>query len=508
MSKLPPSLLAKGLPILIFVLPFAVNYGFIIDHFYDCQASISDSGLMATLAWRNTWALHPPTVLGWGSFLQAHVFGIFWLTSALSYILPLNMVQSYALYQGLYYALPAVTLYSFLLAQFPGLQQGWQRGWAAFLSLLFAFNGITQVLMDDTHPEIAGPTFLILFLTLWVRQRYGWAIVPFLLCLLVREDMGFHIVGILGLVLLGRGLSHRGFWQQPAGRWLWGFNLFAFTYSIGIIVLQKIFAPEVYDQGYPLFAGVYLGDPAFAHLSAAFFRERLADQLRNLHYIYLPALATLSLSLYPRWRPTLLIGFLAYLPWYGLHLLAVKGIAGILAKYYTFPYIISLAWPLVWPWMSHTNPTPSTQRWGVKVFTVGVVLSILGAALSPNVRTVDLSHFKRSANISAFNAITAAAHVQDDWGQVYIDESIEVLLPREFEQEAWLTHADHESLQPADNLLYCEPSLKPEGVEALLRSQSFKSHYRLKDTPLRLQTNWALTEFEPQWAEVLEPIEQ
>ncbi|MGB0562080.1 MAG: hypothetical protein ACPGVO_09785 [Spirulinaceae cyanobacterium] len=503
MPKLPPGLLPKVLPILIFVIPFAQNYGFIVDHFYDCQASILDSGVMASSSWRNTWALPAPTVLDWGSLLRIHIFGIFWITSALSYIVPLNMVQSYAFYQGIYYGLPAVTVYGFLLAQFPRLRQGWRPVGAAFLGLLFAFNGITQVLMYDTHPEIAGTTFLILFLTLVARRRYGWAIAPFLLCLLVREDMGFHIVGIFGLLLLGQGWRDRALWREPAGRWLWGLTGFAFVYSLAMILLQKLLFPEQDNA----LTWVYLGDPPFAHLSGAFFQERLADQLRNLHYLYLPAIATLALSLYPRWRPTLLIGFLAYLPWYGFNLLAFSGIAGTLAKYYAFPYIISLAWPLVWPWMSSANPTARSKRWGVQVFIVGVVLSILGAALSPNVRTVDLSHFQRSANIPAFNAVTAAAAVQDHWGQVYIDESIAVLLPREFEPEAWLTHADHDNLQPADNLLYCEPSLKPEGVEALLRSQSFDARYQIRGTPLQLQTNWKLTQFHPRWAELLEPLE-
>lgn len=502
MPKLPPGLFAKGLPILIFVIPFAVNYGFIIDHFYNCQAWVLDSGWLANMGWRNSWALVRPTILDGESSLQTHIFGLFWLTSALSYIVPLNMVQSYALYQGIYYALPAVTVYGFLLAQFPGLRLGRRRLGAAFLSLLFAFNGISQVLMSDAHPEIAGATFAILFLVLWTRRCYVWAIAPFLLCLLVREDMGFHLVGILGLVLLVLWRKQPRFWQKPFGRWTLGFTFMAFCYGVGAIALQKYFFPSGDDA----LARVYLGEPAFAHVSQGFLQQRFIDQIQTLHYLYLPAIATLGLALYPRWRPSLLIGFLAYLPWYLLHSLAITGNAGILSNYYTFPYIISLAWPLIWPWSITPKPNTQIKRWGIRVFITGILLSILGTALSSNVQTLNLSHFKRGADIAAFDAVTTAVAAQDDWGRVYVDESIAVLLPREFESDAWLTTADHDNLQPADNLLYCEPSAKPEGLEAILRSQSFTAQYRLKGTPLKLQTNWELEMFHPRWIERLEPI--
>ena len=64
--------------------------------------------------------------------------------------------------------------------------------------------------------------------------------VLFVLCLLVREDAGFHLVAILGLVGLINVLRGRTWHTQKP---LIVFLSTAFIYSVTVILLQKQFFP-------------------------------------------------------------------------------------------------------------------------------------------------------------------------------------------------------------------------------------------------------------------------
>ncbi|MEM8642733.1 MAG: hypothetical protein AAGG51_28525 [Cyanobacteria bacterium P01_G01_bin.54] len=498
-------LIQKALPILVFILPFSVNYGFVIDYFYRCQAPVLDAGLYAGLLWKNSWALLYPSVVGPAagveSFLHTHMMPIYWFASALSYVLPLNMVQTVAFYIGLACAVPAIASYVFLIHQFKIKQPGLNLLWIAILSLLFAFNGITQAIIGYPHPEVVAIALLISFLLLWASQKYGWALLPFSLCLMVREDLGFHIVAILGLVLLLYWRESLRFWQSAWASWTVLFASIAMLYSCGALAAQDLLFPG----GQALFQTTYLGIPPYAHISAAFLWQRLSIYLTTKQYVYWPAIATVMMALYPRRRLALLIGFAAYLPWFMVHFLAVTEQAGLLIGYYAYPFVVSLAWPLIYPWLNAQQPTAATQQWAIKTFAVGIIVSIVGGWISPVAGTIDLSHFLHHANVRAFNAFTAAVEMQQDLGQVYIDESVAALMPTHFQRSERLLFLPEG--QPVETLLYCEPSLEPEKLQQVTQAQSFEYEFEIQGTPLKLKTNLDPQTLESGWSEILEPVD-
>src|SRR5262249_43871622 len=93
-------------------------------------------------------------------------------------------------------------------------------------------------------------------------------------------------------------------------------------------------------------ARVYLGEPAFAHLSAGVIAERLLGYLQYRTYIVLPALVALAWAVRSG-NPYIVLGYAAFLPWGILHLLADTALASTLSSYYGFPFMIAAFWPLL-----------------------------------------------------------------------------------------------------------------------------------------------------------------
>ncbi|ERN42121.1 hypothetical protein KR51_00012110 [Rubidibacter lacunae KORDI 51-2] len=502
MTKISLSIVKRFASILTFAIPFLVNYDLILDYFYRCQAPFLDTGLISGIMWRNTWALYTPEVSGSSSFIQTHTTFIYWISSAISSVLPLNSVQNFGLFLGLAYAIQAIVIYYFLLWQQPTWRTHWGYVGASGIGVLFAFNGITQAMMGYPHTEIAGSVLLIAFLCCWASRRYYWAIAPFVLCLMVREDLGFHIFGILGLVLFSQ-LLNRQFWQDALGRWTCRFAIIAFLYSCGALILQDL----LFQNGDDALSRQYLGYPPFAHISATLLKERLSFYLSTKQYLYLPALSTFFMALYPLPRMGLTIGFIAYVPWFLLHLLAVSEQPGLLKGYYAFPYVVSLAWPLIWPWIQHQPPSLKSKHLAVRVFIVGLVLSVFGGWISPTAGTVDLSAISYKADVRAFNALERAINTSSDLKPLYVDESVATLFPKNFQPrerlESYVLEQDR-----VGTVLYCEPSLESKSLEKLLRSQSFEAQYQVRNTPLKMQTNVSFKDLHPRWQAILDPIDQ
>jgi hypothetical protein len=232
--------------------------------------------------------------------------------------------------------------------------------------------------------------------------------------------------------------------------------------------------------------------------------ERLGIYVSTRQHLYFPAIATLIMALYPQRRLGLLIGFVAYIPWFLLHFVAITEMPGLLKAYYAYPYVVSLAWPLIWPWMGSQPPTVQTKRWGIKTFTVVLIASIVGGWISP-AGSADLSPLTRHTNRQAFDSLgQTLATSSTVLKPLYVDESVATLFPQQFQPEELLSHP---SKQPAvKTVLYCEPSLEPDLLNTLWRSQTFETQYQIRDTPLRMQTNLSEKELSPHWQGILESV--
>lgn len=157
----------------------------------------------------------------------------------------------------------------------------------------------------------------------------------------MREDAGLHYFGLLFL-LSGYLYFAKGRLISREIRFHSFLAVSCFAYSLMAIAIQKTY----FNVGDNALARVYLGEPAFAHISLNFLQERLRFFARNRLYILVPILLSLFLSIYKRsWG--LLVGIGAVLPWIIFSLLAISFQAGTLTSYYSFPVSIALFWPAI-----------------------------------------------------------------------------------------------------------------------------------------------------------------
>ena len=317
--------------------PFLVNAGFIMNHFYATGAYLDDAGMLADLAWHNGIHLTMPPVSGGESHLGIHVSLILVLSSWLSYCLPFGRVVYFALFEGVSFGLLGFAvffaftrLYQQSLLLSPVL--------AGLLGCAMALSGVAYAMTGYPHIVQLIPAYALLFLTNLFGMRIKAAVVCFVLCLLVREDAGFHLVAILGLVGLTNLLQGQT-WR--AQKLLSVFLSIAFAYSVTMILLQKQFFPSN-----DVFWRHYTGYPIFAHVTADLLWQRLGFYVVERGYIVLPFLITLIWAMCTR-NPYLPLGYLAYVPWFILHFLAIKEAPGTFFAFYASPFLVSLAWPLL-----------------------------------------------------------------------------------------------------------------------------------------------------------------
>jgi hypothetical protein len=178
----------------------------------------------------------------------------------------------------------------------------------------------------------------ILFSVALVRRQLVVAGICFAICLATREDAGFHLFAILFLLLL-LNRRHGVSWQ--AQRPEIAFAIIAPVYSITVLELQLALI-----TGQSSLARIYLGDRPFSTLTFAAVTERFLGWFLYRAYIVLPAIIAVVWALRAR-NPYIVLGYVAFLPWAVLHVLAQSDIAGTLSGFYAYPFMIASFWPLV-----------------------------------------------------------------------------------------------------------------------------------------------------------------
>jgi hypothetical protein len=318
------------------LLPFIAFTILVLRYFYVLGALWGDGGALASIMWHNGWNLAVPRASGGGSFLATHMALVFWLSNALSWVLPLGRVQFFATFSGAVQALMALAVY-WLLA--PGGQRWAALVGAGALAVLFAFNGIVLAAARNPHFELLIIASGMMFLAALAARRFGVAAVFFALCLATREDAGGDLFLLLApAVLVLRRQGAPGAMLRP----LWGFAMLALAYSLVVIALQHMLLP-----GGDALGRVYLGWPPLQGITPLVIATRLTFYVMHRVYIWAPAIVALVLA--ERWRmPGLVVGVLACLPWAMLNLMAQSPYAGTLSNYYAFPFVFMLGWPLVY----------------------------------------------------------------------------------------------------------------------------------------------------------------
>ncbi|MBU6425264.1 MAG: hypothetical protein KGQ69_02925 [Rhodospirillales bacterium] len=471
--------LGWGLPLLVAVVPFAAFFTLGLRYFYINGAWWGDGGILASLMWHSGWWLKTPLVSGGQSYLATHIVPVFWLTSGLSWLLPLTRVQFFAVFLGVVQGLMPLPVYA-LLARL-----GLARPWAAVLALVFAFNGMVLAASCNPHFELliiaAGMAFLAAFSCgrVWLARLF------FLLCLITREDAGFH----LGLLLFAGGLGL--YWQgvdRARLRPLFGYAAAAFCWSVAAVAVQHMAFP-----GGGALTRVYLGKPPFAKLTPAVLVTRLEFYLVYRLYLVLPLAVTLILA--RRWHvPGLFAGFVACLPWLGLNWLAVQAIPGTLSNYYPFPMIFGLFWPLVHQAMAKRLGARRVlnDRQAVLVFAAALAASFAGLWGLQNPQKLRFPEEFFGVPSLAHQQATEQAMVsfrRAELGRVVVDGSVIALDPNHFRRSQWVL-----TPQPVlpDTVIFflhgpgTKPSLK------LAKQAGLTQYYEVPGTALRIATDKAL----------------
>jgi uncharacterized membrane protein len=270
------------------------------------------------------------------SFYGIHIAPIISLVSALSFALPLDRVETFALYSGTSQGLLGFFMYRIL-----------NRWWftptpvgllfATILSISFALNGLAISIASYPHFEIIIPALLLGSLYFLLEGRNICAAITTGLALLVREDAGFQLVALLGVLITFNYFNGVSLRSQ---KWLCVFLAIAFLYSCMALGAQRLLFPS-----FDTFTWVY-GNPPSGHETLELIAQRSVQIGKTRGYLWIPLVLMGGAAILFR-APYVIVGIIAPLPWLCLQLLAHSEIAGTLQAYYAYPVMLSLGWVAV-----------------------------------------------------------------------------------------------------------------------------------------------------------------
>ncbi len=381
--------LAAGLGLLVFVL---VN-NYILTRFYHVGAHFLDTGWFAYVAWRSDWLLHAPDSHPWGAvaYLRHHVSLWFFALSALSQLINVTHAEYMGLWMGgIYlagYGVGVLVLREAFGAAGLGATQSLAAG--AVMAAPFAFNGVASQSLLFPHPEILISVTLCACLFFLVKRAYWAAALTGVFAVTIRADAGFHLalfcsgyaVALMIPRLDGGGLRALAAWpRRLAGavrqdahiRAIIVLALAGFAYGVLAYGLQAALLP-----GGGQFRNIYMGDPPFQHVAGDRILARIAHVLFDKTYIAVGFAGCLAAYALTR-RFVFLAGVLVSLPWLFINLIAVSAAASSFFGYYAFPFIVTLAWPLLF---IAEEPSPRKRRRVAGVGVAAIALSfVLGLA--------------------------------------------------------------------------------------------------------------------------------
>ncbi len=448
---------------------FLLNFNFVINHLFD-GGHLFDSGYFVGLVYHN-WALDQPISIGDSNYYKTHFTPWLSVMSAVSYLVPLPAAHYYAVTQGLIYALLSYAGWRTLEVWFPSSSQNAKL---FSLSLVFAYNGITQFCIDYPHFEALYAAGAILFLVNLAENRVKSAALWFFFTLGVREDAGLHLFGIL--FLLGLASSICPSKLRVRHRVVWLFALVALLVPCFILLSQKFLIPGDDDA----LRRVYFGDPVYSHLTREYLSEHIPKLLLHAAYLW-PSWVLLLAGSYVKRSIGLAVGFFSVLPWLLLNALALAPAASLLTLYYGFPAIVVLLWPTLW-W--RFQPDPPNRAWMLRLQVAILLLSCLFFTWRhPRVLRSSLSFPRDTLALNAQLESLVNENLSKE--NVYFDTSIAAIFPHLIPRNRLIQNARERATligfrRSSDWELAREMSLKSPHYQRLASGQPV---YRLGKTP-------------------------
>lgn len=308
-----------------------LNAWFVWNHFVE-GAFLHDSGWYSYIVWRDGVLPKNPVVAeGLPDYYGIHVSPLVSTASVLSYLVPLDRVRWYCLFQASLYA-PLAGAAVLLVKERTRLVDAFA---VAGTALAFALSGQVVQCVRYPHFEIfvvVGIAFMLAGLATG-RSKLAWA--GLFVAAATREDGGFHAAFFCAAVVAS-DLSGRPF---PVRRkTVITMFVVATLASVLAFVFQKTFF-----QTANLFRREYLGEPAYAHLTAAEVWRRTKLFFDRSAFIAFPMMGTFAVAFIRRDRRYLL-GWAVELPWFLLNLFAHQEAKFQFTIYTGFPFIGSFFW--------------------------------------------------------------------------------------------------------------------------------------------------------------------
>lgn len=476
--------------------PFAIGAANILNHFYRHGAYLLDSGLLAYLMTHPDPRQPMPAVLDGVSFYQMHVSPVFTLLAYAAQVTPLSPPQFFAAFIGFCQALVAGGVYWALTG--PVGLRGPGALLAAILSIAFTGSGLAVAILRFPHFEMLIVGMAILFLVALHERRYLLAGLFLLVALLTREDAGFHITGILAVIVVARRLLAMD--RADEGIML-GFLAAAFLYSAAALAVQHACFPDNSS-----FARIYAGTPPFAHLTWSMIAERMTGWAVFRTYAVLPAAVAVVWAILAE-KPYLFAGYASVLPWLALQLAAVAVLPATLSSYYAFPLMIASFWPLLGALGDRREATRSDQREIVVGFALMIAATFTALSMQHNPNKIGFADtFAMPPDLAeqrtVERGVAALVQARDALGIPLLDDGVASLAPDAFKAGdiIWNT-----SPRRIDTAIYFEHGYQAREARRRAAASGLSRHYRVTGTHILIATDRDLGKVRS-LRQVIEPV--
>jgi hypothetical protein len=463
-------------------VPFVIFAAIILHHFYVTGSFMLDAGWTAYLLTHGGLDLPYPKSLGGISYFAFHVSPIFVPIAALRALVPLSDIQFFAAFIGLCYALPAIAVFWLLRSGF-GLRSYTGTAVAASIAVAFSLNGLSLAIARYPHSEILVAGSIILFSAALVRRRLIAAGIFLGIALTTREDAGLHAFGLLFL-LIALNRWHGIRWH--AQRAEIGFAALALAYSVAVVAFQR-----AAWTGVSTLSLTYLGDPPLAHLSVENILLRLQFYATYRAYIVIPTIIAGIWAARTR-NPYIMIGYISFLPWGILQLLASTDIAGTLSGYYAYPFLIAGFWPLAGVLFDRNRRGAAEgNALHLGFFLAMIAASFIGLSqhYNPghmNIGAAVVSPPSISRQIATDRALAEFVRLKPALGTVLADTSIVSLAPDSFTEAETVTRR---GISPPNSVIYFEGGYEAEKARNFAIGNGLDHRYHVPGTAIRLASD-------------------
>jgi hypothetical protein len=470
----------------VVAVPFAAYAISVLYSFYGIGGSFYDAGWSAYLIHEADLQIHNPP---WGdngvSWFNYHISPLFLATSALGRLAPLTRIQFYAAFIGISHTLPAIAVFWLLVSGYrmtrpiPCLA-------AAFLALLFSFDGLALAIARFPHFTMFIVGTGMMFLVALTLRRAALALLFFLLCLSTREDAGFHLFALLSMLYVlerGQGMA----WREQKLTAV--FAALAVLYSTGAVVLQHALASKEYS----LLVNEYLGYPFFSHVNISSITGRFLGWMAYRRYVVIPAICALIWAIVRR-NAYIVLGYVAFVPWGILHLIAARELVGTLPSYYAFPYMFASIWPLITILIQqrHTCEVRSTLE-PLCGFALLTAASFTGSQYLHNPTDMALPRGFISPPSIARQAATDRSLVRlaeaEELGTILVDQSVLALVPELYRAKNILSGESH--INP-DSIIFFAGGFDSAAARKMAARAGLEREYEVMGTPLRVATSHSM----------------